>query len=340
MRRIWLFRSNIRELEYYHSFKTIEEFKKKCHDFYLLQLIWFLENDHFDEATIWRLKPKEKFPSEIGFKIGDKTFIQRFVNHFGDCLSYESPDVSFWRGGFVEYDRITSYPTNLGLKLYCGTGRRIVPQYGGVYHKILIEDQKDLEKYKNHYDCIPFYKTANPEIFKPILAGIHYDICWPANFTQIRYKGQEFFIREISKSKYLKSLRIVNVGNKPDVGKKLCKKYGVTNIEFLGWIDRPKLNDILCSSRVAICLSNRNDGCPRVVTEILASATPLLVRDTTRLLDFYKNIYSPEFNKNNFEEQVKFIIKHHAELYSRLWRDLDRFSIDTICKKNISLWKS
>ena len=44
----------------------------------------------------------------------------------------------------------------------------------------------------------------------------------------------EFFVQEISKSKFLKSLRIVHLGNEPDAGKKLTKKYGVSNIEFVG----------------------------------------------------------------------------------------------------------
>ena len=57
MKVMWLFRSNIRELEYYHQFTSLEEFKEKCHDFYILQGICYLENDYLDEFIVWRLSP-------------------------------------------------------------------------------------------------------------------------------------------------------------------------------------------------------------------------------------------------------------------------------------------
>ena len=337
MKRIWLFRSNLRPLEYYHKFKTLEEFKKKCHDFYLLQLIWFLENDICDEAIVWRLKPKKTTPA-IEFDVNGKPFTQRFVNDFSDCLIHPKPTVSFWRGGFQEYDCITSHPSNLGLKLYCGTGQRVIPQYGGVYDKILMEDKRDIEKYRDKHECIPFYKTASPEIFHPVKAKLKYDICWPANFTQDSYNGQKFFIKKVSESKYLKSLKIVHVGNKPALGKKMCKQFGVTNIEFLGWVDRPMFNQILNESKFGLCMSNRKDGCPRVITEILASGTPLLLREISRLLDFYKEKGVVVFNDDNLEFRIKYSMQYYQYIREEAIENLENISMKSICEKNMVVW--
>jgi len=119
------------------------------------------------------------------------------------------------------------------------------------------EDQGDFRKEKN---CKPFFKTASPDIFRvhpwSKLEKFEYDICWPCNFKQIRYKGQEQFIKAVSKSAYLKSLKIVHCGNQPQVGKNLCKKYGVTNIEFKGEVDRVELCHILNLSKFGLCMSD------------------------------------------------------------------------------------
>ena len=51
MRSFWLFRSDIKALEYYHEYKDLQTFKSKCHDYYLLLPLWLLENDYFDPLT-------------------------------------------------------------------------------------------------------------------------------------------------------------------------------------------------------------------------------------------------------------------------------------------------
>jgi hypothetical protein len=323
MRRFWLFRTNLRQLEYYHKFTDLEEFKQKCHDFYLLQGIWFLENDIFDEVVIWRL-----YPFGVGhigdtvFKVKNGFFIQRFVHNFEECFSYPKPDATFFRGGFPEYGKLTKKdPGFFGTSLYCGTGKRVEPQYGGRYKKILVEDNRDIKN-----GNISFYKTVNPNIFGQLTEDKIYDICWPCNFSQIEYKGQEWFIFMVNRHKHLQKLKILHVGNKPEMGVKLCKEYGVKNIEFRGYVDRIELNKLLNQSEYGLVTSNIRDGSPRIVTEILASRTPLLIRSTTRVLDYY------------FDDRVY-----------RKWRDLDLtlvdnipnnlLSMDTICQRNLEQWQ-
>ena len=340
MRRFWLFRSNIKNLEYYHEFEDLETLKTKCHDFYMLFPIWLLENDYFDEVTIWRLTDKPR--RTMGFDINGKIYYQVWVNNFFETSIYPSPDVSLWRGGFQEYDHVTKlHPEHFGKKLYLGTGKRTYPQYGGNYDVILQEDEKDVKK---GYNCMPFYKTASPHIFNQqmnVIFDIHWDICWPCNFTQITQKGQEEFISTIAKYPSLQKLKIVHCGNKPEVGKKMCKKYGVKNIEFLGWKSREDLCGILNSSRFGLCMSNRQDGCPRVATEILMTETPMILSKKTRLLSSYKKNGVVEVDEEIIEKQILWAMDNYVALKSEVSHAIKHeISFDKICKKNIMRWKA
>jgi len=220
MKSFWIFRTNLRQLEYYHSIRDLQTFKKECHDFYLLMGIWFLENNIVDEVIVWRLKPKGG-TTDIEFVVNEKKFIQKFVDDFSKCLSYPKPYITFWRGGFEEYDRLTSSRSDFfsPRSFYLAAGKRTIPLYGGKYDRVLVESESELQK-----GIWPFYKTGNPEIFKPLNLQKKYDMCWVCNFTQIKFKGQDFFIPAISKSNFLKTLSICHVGNNPEVGVKLCSE--------------------------------------------------------------------------------------------------------------------
>lgn len=337
MRRFWIFRSNLRILENYYNCKNLEDFKSKCWDFYLLQGLWYLENGYFDEFVVFRLGLKGSKLADIIFDINSRKFIQRWVNSFKEVYRYPSPDISFFRGGFPQYDEVVrENPRHFGKTLYLGAGKRLFPQYGGKYDTILLESELD---FNNNHNCSPFYKTANPNIFKPLnINSKKYDLCWPNNFSQIRYKGQQFFISSISKSKLLRSLKIVHCGNSLEVGNKLCKKYNVNNIEFKGWLERPELNKLLNQSKFGIVTSNQSDGCPRISTEILTSGTPLLIRNQTRILDHYKENGVVEFDDINVETKIKEALLHHTKLHTKLLSSLEKFSFDIICKKNWKIW--
>src|SRR4030042_3854248 len=284
MKSFWIFRTNLRQLEYYHSIKDLETFKKECHDFYLLMGVWFLENNIVDEVIVWRLNPKVKI-SDIEFVVNEKKFIQKFVDDFSVCFSYPKPYITFWRGGFAEYDALTLSRSDFfsPRSFYLAAGKRTFPQYGGKYDRILVESDSNLSK-----GIWPFYKTSNQEIFKPLNLQKKYDVCWICNFTQLKFKGQKFFIDQISKSKFLKKLSICHVGNNPQVGISLCKKYNVFNISFLGYLSRLKINEILNMSKFGLVTSSSIDGCPRVITEVMCTGTPVLIREQTKLLDYYK----------------------------------------------------
>ena len=336
MRRFYLFRTNLSTLETYHSITNLETFKKECWDFYLLMGLNFLENNYFDEVIIWRLFDTDK--KDIVFDINGKKFIQKWVKDFRDVFKYSPCDVSFFRGGFPEYCQITnSNEKFFGLKLYLSAGKRLRPQYGGIYDKILIEDEKD----GSDNNCIPFYKTTNPNIFKPLNLKKDYDLCIISNFTQLKYKGTDIIISQIPRFPFYQNLKICHVGNNPEVGKTLCKKYEVKNIDFLGKKTRFEVNEILNRSKFGIVASNREDGCPRVITETLCSGTPLFLKTETRLLNYYKSYGVVPFdNQGNLFRAMTIGYDKYNEIKESLQKNLDRLSINKICKMNIDLWRN
>ena len=335
MKSFWIFRTNLRPLEYYHSIKDLQTFKKGCHDFYLLMGIWFLENNIVDEVIVWRLKPKGVV-SDIEFIVKGKKFIQKFVDDFSYCFSYPKPYITFWRGGFEDYDRLTSARSYFfsPRSFYLAAGKRTIPQYGGKYDRILVESDLDLSK-----GIWPFYKTANQEIFKPLNLQKKYDVCWISNFTQLKFKGQQFFIEQVSKSKFLKGLPICHVGNNPEVGIQLCKKCGVSNIKFLGYLTRPQINEVLNMSKFGLVTSNSIDGCPRVITEVMCSGTPLLVRKQTRLLEYYRKFGVIVFDDNEVEKKFEQAFKTYDFLKTETNINVgDLLTTEKVCKKNLELW--
>jgi len=335
LRRFYLFRSNLRIFEYYHKFRDLETFRKNCHDYYLLFSLWLLEKDYFDEVVIWRLYNKQV--PDIVFEVNGKRFIQRWVQDFRQVANnYPKCDVSFWRGGFPEYDSVTKQsPKHFGFKVYLGAGRRVFPRWNGKYDLFLVEDERDLS---NQFPCAFFYKTASPYLFFPTDVTKKWDICWPCNFTQLRYKGQREFIRLVSESKFLRKLKIVHCGNKPEVGQRLCQKYGVDNITFLGYKSRSKLNEILNHSKFGLNFSNRLDGCPRVSTEILMSGTPLLISEQTRLLNYYKK-FGVVVLGNNCLGTIQQAFARYGSLTRQLQDALsNELSFDIISRKNVKEW--
>jgi hypothetical protein len=336
MNRFWLFRSNLIPLEYYHKYKDLKTFEDNCHDYYMLLPLWLLKNDLIDEVIIWRLT--DGYKEDIVFDVNGKKYIQRWVSDFKETIHYPSPTISFWRGGFKQYDNaVKTKPNHFGTKLYLGAGVRQYPQFGGKYDYILIEDERDI---KSGYSTIPFYKTASPKIFKPLSQKKVYDICWPCNFTQIKYKGQEKFMSIIANSD-LKNLKIAHCGNKPEIGKGLAKKYGLNNIDFLGPISRPELNIVLNKSKLGLNFSNLKDGCPRVSTEILMSGTPLILRNTVRLLKYFRDVDCViNVDENNVTKKISWALDNYNMLNDSIMTSINNeFSFDTINRKNYKLWK-
>ena len=338
---MWLFRTNLLPLEYYHQYKDLKTFKEKCHDFYLLQGIWFLENTELETFIVWRLKPKNSnLHNNIIFDVNGKKFKQIFVESFDECIKWKIPDIAFFRGGFKEYDDLVLKYQRFfqhTLTLYLGASKRILPQYGGIYKHILIENEKD--KYINK--SIPFYKTANSNIFKNLnYSNRVIDILWICNNTQHRMKGQKYFVEQLKNNNYLKKLRIGHIGNKPEYLQNMFDKYCITNVKLYGYKTRQEINKLLNMSKIGLVTSDEGDGNPRVLTEILQAGTLLLFRSKTNMLDYYKDV-SFSFEDDELKDKVKIILKKYEKYYKKLNNQLSEgfCSMDEICKKNITLWQ-
>jgi hypothetical protein len=335
MRSFWLFRSNLKILERYHQYQDLQSFKENCHDYYLLFPIWLLEKGYFDEVIIWRLSD-ESIP-DIIFDVNGKSYIQRWVRSFKD-IQLPLPEISFFRGGFPEYDEaVLDRPDQFGKKLYLGAGKRLFPQYGGKYDLYLLEDEHDFVAGKK---AVPFYKTANPHIFKPLNLEKEYDVCWPCNFSQMKYKGQELFFNTFGGCPRLVDLKIIHCGNNEDIAMKMAKDSNLKNFQTAGSVDRKTLNKLLNKSKFGINLSNKNDGCPRVSTEILMSGTPLLLRKETRLLTYYKRKGVMIFPDNNLIRTAINMLSECDKLREDLKSAIkNELSFDIVNMMNIKLWK-
>jgi hypothetical protein len=336
MKTFWLFRSNLLTEEYYHKYKDLETFEKNCHDFYMLFPLWLLRNTDYHQVIVWRLTDKPR--PDILFTVNGKHYFQKWITGLEQTFFYPSPTISFWRGGFKEYDKVTKdNPVKYGLKLYLAAGRRITPQYGGKYDVILMEDERDIREI-NH---LPFYKTASKDIFYPNGGKEKkIDILFPSNFAQLKYKGQEDFIRCVSENNFLCRMKIVHCGNNPEVGSKLCNHYGVKNIEFLGNVDRTKLNSLLQESFFGLNFSNVLDGCPRTSTEILMSGTPLIIHERTRLLKYYKNEGVIVVNEKNIVDKIKSALHDYTKLEIETRSVIsNELSMESVMKKNLDIWE-
>jgi hypothetical protein len=93
-------------------------------------------------------------------------------------------------------------------------------------------------------------------------------------------------------------------------------------------------------SKFGLNLSNLQDGCPRVSTEILMSGTPLIVSEETRLLKYYKQQGVMEVNQKNIVNRIKFAMDNYEILKDQVSYVIkNELSFDNICKKNIELWQ-
>ena len=347
MKTFYLFRSNLRHLEYYHKYTELKEFEAKCHDFYLLFPLELLKMGKYDKVIIWRLtnKPRKditfKFKNELGKKV---LFIQKFCyRSFDEVFAYDRPDVSIFRGGFKEYDNlINRSPGFFGKTFYLGASRRFLPSYGGNYDVILYESVKDLPlNYTNsQYIYKPFYKTANPKIFFPKDTKPEFDIIWPWKYTSDHRKGEKFFLKAIKDHSGLQQLKIYHCGNEVKKARKLFASFGVTNIICDDIKHYHDMNDVINNGICGILTSDKEDGCPRLSTEILSCGIPLLIRDKTRILDYYNGSGNIGYtDANELYSKFMFIKENRKSIMKSLRKRLKKdLSIREICLENIAEW--
>jgi len=267
----------------------------ECDDMWT-QLAWAMvnraEGDKL-EVWYWGGRREHKFASN---------FTERWTPSFKGPLPKYEPDVIFCRGGFPEYHHVLAqFPK--AYKIYYGAGRRYLPQKGFYDYDLILQDSPgQLEKCKKLFPKIKsslFIKPAADNLFRHQV-GIEkkYDICFPANGKQWRFKGHKFVFETCPKD-----LSVYNIGN----ASKLPVPSNVTQKRFL----RPQVAAEMQKCRVGIVCSGADiDSCPRVIPEMLACNLPVVVLNTTRFwVDKYICSVTGEVaTKDNFWKVVREVL--------------------------------
>jgi len=195
----------------------------------------------------------------------------------------DKPDLIFARGGFPEYDCILNkYPK--AKSIYYGAGVRTIPPKDSHYNLIIVDDLGDVSRgTKKHpkSKVWPWFKPAADNIFKPLETVKLYDVCFPANGTQL-FKGFKYVY-----STAPKDLSILNLGysQKKFKAPENVKSMRVTRKEMPEWYNKCKVG-IVCTSDY--------DSHPRVISEMLACGLPVVALDRVRFRDNHWAIKRPK----------------------------------------------
>jgi hypothetical protein len=246
-------------------------------------------------------------------------FVERWIPDFRNAPEGFSPDVIFARGGFGEYDSVLRRHPR-AFKIYYGAGRRFLPQSGFKgYDLILLDSPGQLAECKAKFPGIKaslFIKPAPDNLFFPAQAEKHFDVCFPANGSQARFKGHEFVFTTAPKS-----LRIMNLGNP--------SPYPEPGHIFRIRVPRGRVPVHMRQCKVGIvCSDSQVDSCPRVIPEMLACGLPVVVLDQTRFwVDKYINSMTGRIaSRERFWETVEEVLEN-----------LETFSPRRYYEKNLSL---
>ena len=226
-------------------------------------------DDHYAELWYWGGKREYRFTDN---------FTERWVPSFETYKSTFVPDVIFCRGGFKEYHPVLErFPD--AIKIYYGAGNRFMPQPGFSDYDIILQDSPEqVEECKaKHPNALVtlFVKPAADNIFYPIKKEKEYDVCFPANGSQ-PFKGHDFVYSTVPKD-----ISVLNLGNPSRVP----RPKNVTSYRVL----RSEMAEHIAKCKVGIVVVRGNiDSCPRVISEMIACNTPIVVMDNVR---FWKDKY-------------------------------------------------
>jgi len=272
---------------------------EKIDDMWTMLFYNMLSSADIGELWYWGGKREKKFTSN---------FTERWVNNFKKHKTNFVPDIIFCRGGFMEYHTVLNRFPN-AIKIYYGAGRRFLPQKGFYNYDIILQDseeQKEIcqRKFPNALTSL-FKKPAADNIFYPRDVEKQYDVCFPANGSQV-FKGHKFVYSTVPKD-----INVLNLGN----NSKFKKPNNVTSKR----VQRTEMAKHISMCKVGIVAVKGNiDSCPRVIPEMLACGIPIVVLDQVR---FWKKMYIESLtssrtpmstgelvNKDNFWDVVRFVL--------------------------------
>ena len=279
-------------------YKSIAE----CDDIYTLILHKMVEHSHEHKAQIWYWggrRIKEYAPNLTEIR----------VSRFSEETIHFIPDVIIARGGFAEYDTVLErYPH--AFKIYYGAhAERFYPSGFCDYNVILVDSNEQMELCNKMFPdihCEMMLKPAADNLIFPVNVPKEYDICFPANGKQMKYKGHEFVYLTAPKD-----LRILNLGNPP----KLHIPPNITNKR----VQRKDIGREYSKCKIGIVCCNKGlDSCPRVLPEMLACNLPVVCLDT---FYFWKDKYINKYtglvtSKDKFWDVVKEVLANTDSKFS------------------------
>ena len=68
------------------------------------------------------------------------------------------------------------------------------------------------------------------------------------------------------------------------------------------------------------------------------TGTPLIIRNKTRLLNFYKEYGVVSFDDFELENKVKYSFDNYDKLKTESLLNINKLSMDNICKMNFDIW--
>jgi len=297
---------------------------KEVDDMWTQLFFAMLDNDDSGELWYWHGIREKRLANN---------FIERWVPSFKTYSTGFRPDVIFCRGGFPEYHYILKRFSDT-IKIYYGAGRRFLPQNGFDNYDIILQDSPEQveackEKFTESLTTL-FIKPAADNIFYPMPEiKKEYDVCFPANATQL-FKGHQFVYGTVPKD-----IKLLNLGNNPNRFKHPdnVTAYRVLRKEMSKNISKCKVGIVAVSSNI--------DSCPRVIPELLACGLPIIVLEGVRfwsskyiksVVDSSSQFATGEFaNKENFWDVVKHVLNNVDKYNPRKYYE-ENLSLDHAAK--------
>jgi len=282
-------------------FNNIED----CDDVWTQLLYTIVGKNNNGSVIYWGGNRNHKFKNN---------FYEIRVKCLNDYKTNVNPDVIFARGGFSEYHSFLSRYKK-SFKIYYGAGKRFLPQKGFYdYNLILVDSKEQLLYAKQKFPNIPselLIKPAPDNIMFYNNSNKIFDICFPANGSQHKFKGHKFVFNSIP-SEY----KVLNLGNNSG----LVRPENITIKRVL----RKNIAQEYNKCKIGIvCCENNIDSCPRVIPEMLSCGLPIVV---LKGLHFNSELYINEktgilSDKCNFWENVKYLLDNISKYDPKKYYD-------------------
>lgn len=242
-------------------------------------------------------------------------FTERWVPSFATYRNDFVPDIIICRGGFQQFHPVLERFPSV-FKVYHGAGHRFLPQPGFYDYDLVIYDFPEgveigKEKFPNMAHS-NFVKSAVDNLFYPIPdVEPEYDVCFPANGPQARWKGHEFVYGTVPSD-----IKVLNLG----FPSRFKVPKNVTSYRVL----RTDMAKNIAKCKMGIITLHNIVGLPRTLPELLACGKPIVMLDEAKIWEdkYIERVTSSRYpfstgetaSREDFWDTVRFVLSH-LDLY-------------------------